>query len=105
MAFWNTSNPLIPWGYFDTDAVLDIPFDWTEYLAGIPDTYKSHVITPEAPLECILSEAVLGVITARVRVIAGQTPIIGKMYGLKCHLKTTGDQEDDRTVYLKMVNR
>ena len=106
-AFWNLENPLEPWGYFDPSAVIDIPFDWTEWLTNISATHVSHTVTPEAPLELVASSGG-PIITARIRVIAGQTPLTSKRYAVKCHIVTnkgTPPIEDERTVYLRIIER
>ena len=104
-AYWNQSNPLKPWGYFDPDAVLDFPFDWAAWLADIGDTHASHTITVAAPLSCTSSSEAAGVITVRIEKTLGSTPVVGQKYKITCHIKTTDGQEEDQSVYLKILEK
>lgn len=104
--FWNVDNPLKPWGRMDPDAVLDIVFDWQLWFVDVATQCASHTITCEAPLECVQSqETADGLITSRIRVDpdAEEDIDIGKKYSVTCHIVAADGQEDDRTVYLKMV--
>jgi hypothetical protein len=101
-AFWNVDNPLKPWGPFDPDSVLDIPFDWATWLADIGGTYASHTITVASPLENPSSSHSAGIITARIQKLAGQTPVVGQKYPVLCRIVTSNGQKEDQTVYLKI---
>lgn len=107
MTFWNTDNPAKPWGNFDPQAQLDIPFDWSAWLADLGVAYDSHVIEVESPLELVGSTHTEGVITAYVKVASGGTYSIGRKYRVTCRITTTGSPSrvDERSVYLKMVER
>lgn len=104
-AFWNVDNPLKPWGLFDPDAILDFPFDWSNWLTDTLASYASHTITCEAPLECVQSAESNGIIVARIQVAAGQTPEVGRKYSFTCHIVADDGQEDERTLYLKITER
>lgn len=102
---WDTSNPLAPWAIFDTNAVRDIPLDWSDWIADIGGTYSSHTITAASPLECVTSSHSSGVITARIKVADGAAYIAGTKYPIKCSIVMSDGQRDDRTVWLKLVER
>jgi hypothetical protein len=92
-------------GIFDPDAKLNIPFDWRQWIAVAGSTYQSHVITVAPQLEVIQSSNAGGIITVRVGVLAGQTVVAKQLYSVKCHIVLSDGQADDRTVYLKMIER
>ena len=107
-AAWNVSNPLKPWAYFDADAVREIPFDWIDWLADIGASYASHVITTHVDLECTnpTSGHVAGVIGAFInKAPAGADLVIGTKYWVTCHIVASDTQEDDQTLWLKIVAR
>lgn len=105
-SFWNKSNPLKPWGLMDRNGHIDIVFDWADMLADTDTAYQTHTIVCAEPLECEFSQYVGGgLISARVRITEGQSAVLGAKYGATCHIKTTDGQEDDQTLYLKMIER
>ena len=87
----------------DPQAVLDYPFNWADWLAGIEDTYASHefvIANPEGaaqPLAVVSSSEDAGVITAFV---SGGT--LGLTHGLTCRITTNGGRVDDRTLFFKI---
>lgn len=107
MTFWNVENPDKPWGKFDPNAQLSIPFNWVEWLADLGVNYASHSVIVESPLELIGSAHVAGVIIAHVKVQDGQTAQLNRKYSVTCRIVTDCNppHQDDRTVYLKMVQR
>lgn len=96
---------LKPWANFDTDATLDIPFDWAEWLTDKGTTYSSHTITTHASLQCPSSSQASGVIKARIKKAAAATLANNTKYWVTCHIVTADGQEDEQTVYLKAVNK
>lgn len=103
-SFWNVDNPLKPWGRMDPQSKIDIPFDWQDWIADTDTQLKSWTITCESPLECVQSqETEDGLITARIRVADGGEVTIKQKYTVTCHIIASDGQEDDQTVYLKMV--
>ena len=108
MAFWNVDNPLKPWGYFDPNAVLDFPFDWTAWLADIGETINNHQMILQSPLELVTSFVQTGqIVVPYIKVQNGQTLDLGRKYSVTCRITTTGAQPrtDDRTVFLKALER
>jgi len=104
-AYWNVSNPLKPWGYFDPNAVLDIPFDWATWLADIGGTHASHTITADTPLRSTASSEAAGVITVRIEAAVAGVFVIGQKYPVTCHIVTADGQEEDQTVFLKIMEK
>lgn len=103
--FWNVTNPAKPFGLFDPDGVYDIPFDWSDWLAGLSDTYGSHMIICETGVECTSSAQAAGVITARIDKDPAETLVASAKYGITCRITTTNGQVEDQTVYLKVVEK
>lgn len=112
-AAWNIDQEapdvLKPWANFDADAIRDIPFDWTEWLADIESTYASHTITTHADLECTnpTTGESGGIIKARIQKNPAGDPLLttaGKYtYWVKCHIVAADGQEDEQTLYLRIV--
>lgn len=87
----------------DPDAVLDYPFDWTDWLAEVSDTIFSATAAKTGSItidSCTVNVAGLIVIP----MISGGTP--GETCALTVHIRTTpGLREDDRTIYIKIKER
>lgn len=104
---WNLDNPLKPWAYFDTDAIRDIPFEWDLWLADIGSTYARHEITVAAGLECTnpTTGESGGVIKARIKKATGGILTAGTKYAVTCHIVAANGEEEDMTLYLKIIAR
>lgn len=104
---WNLSNPLKPYALFDPDAIRDIPCNWAPWFTDIEDTYGSHTIICQAPLECTNSAEDTEVITARVRVKPANVADvkINAKYAVTFRVTSAGGQSDDQTLYLKMTEK
>ena len=100
MAFWDVSNPAKPKGIKDPDAILDYPIDFSAWLDDISDTYASHTVTTTEGLVCDSSSEAAGIITP---ILSGGT--LGKLASFTIHIVTTGGLEDDRTFWLRIVDR
>lgn len=100
MSFWNTTNPAKPKGIKDPNAVLDYPISFAAWLADISDTYQSHTVTVTGGLVLDSSAQAAGVITP---VLSGGT--LGETASFTIRIVTTGGRTDDRTFYLKIVER
>lgn len=98
--FWNTANPLKPRGIKDPDAVLDYPVDFSAWLADIGDTYASHTILASAGITIDSSSENAGIITP---VISGG--VVGATESFTVRITTTAGRTDDRTFFLKIVQR
>lgn len=102
---WNVTNPLKPWAYFDPDAVRDIAFEWDVWLTSIGSTYASHAITAATGIEVVSSDEDAGIITVRVRKLAGETLVVGDRYAVKCSIVAADGQKDDQTLYLEIIEK
>lgn len=109
--FWDiTTNPKKPTGEFDKDAVLDIPWDWSDWLAeigsSIPDDGVHVTMTPTSPME-VVSTHVLSAgtkVVARIKVGSAYVPAnLNKTYPVVCHIKAADGQEEDQTLWFKIV--
>jgi len=100
MSFWDLTNPAKPKGIKDPDAVLDYPISFVDWLADIGDTYASHIVTPTGGLVVDSSIESGGIITPT---LSGGN--VGETATFTIHIVTTGGREDDRTFYLKIVER
>lgn len=107
-AFWDVSNPMKPVGLFDRHAQLDIPFDWSAWLTDKGASYSSHTIEVDASLTCVSSNHSAGVISALIKVTTPADVAVGTKLAVTCKLVATLGAmtlKDDRTVYLKVVER
>lgn len=87
----------------DPDDILDYPFNYTDWLAAISDSYLSHtfVITNPAgaptPIAVQSSSVLGGVITPFV---SGGT--LDATHQLTCRITTTGGRVKDQTLNFKI---
>lgn len=113
--FWNTDNPKKPWGEFDTNAELVFPIDVTDWLAEMATTYSEHQIVAAPPLDCSagVHAVVAGreLIYVRAKLAAAAQFTEGTKYPFTVRLigangpDSAGPQQDDRTLWLKLVTR
>jgi hypothetical protein len=113
--FWNEDNPSKPWGEFDVDAELVFPLYVTDWLAKMGTTYSGHTVIGGAPLDCSAGvHATVDdeeVVYVRVK-LADTAPFkVGTKYPFTLRLigangpDSGGTQSDDRTWWLKIVQR
>ena len=104
--FWNLDNPAKPWGPFDPAAVILFPFDIADWLAEMGSTYADHTVTAPAPLEHINGKAYAnGVIWVKLRLATGATYKLLTKYPFTVRLICADGQQDERTFWLKLVER
>lgn len=84
----------------DPQAKLDYVFDWTLWLADIADTIVSQVITVDAGIT-LFSSGVVGATV--VAFISGGT--VGTTYRASCKITTTAGRIDERSIFIKIVER
>lgn len=104
-AAWNVDDPYKPWARFDKDAIREIPFDWSEWLADIGSTHASHTIICEEGLECTDSVHAAGFITATIRKDPTKTLELGKKYTVTCRIVAANGEQDDQTLRLQIVEK
>jgi hypothetical protein len=105
---WNIDNPLKPWALFDTNAEIVIPFELEDWLASLGSTYASHEIVLASPLECVSSDYTAddgGLLAIRIKVADGATFTKSTKYPFTVRLVCADGQTDDRTLWLKLVDR
>ena len=84
----------------DPQAVLDYSWDWAAWLAAVSDTISSISIAADTGLSVASSAFVGGVVTAW---LSGGTA--GTTYRVVCHITTAGGRQDERSVFIKVVER
>lgn len=84
----------------DPNARLDYPFDWSKWLLGIGDTIASVVWVLDPSLT--KSSESFTAVTATVFITGG---VVGTRCPVTCRITTAGGRTDDRTIYLKIVER
>lgn len=86
----------------DPDAILDYTWDWSLWLADIPDTISSAVLVLDAGLVEV-DKQIIDANTKVVGVISGGNP--NENLKAVCRITTVGGLVDDRTIYLKIKER
>lgn len=104
--YWNVTNPNKPWGIMDPQAILDFPIDFSDWLQEIGANYSSHLIDVDGPLNLVQSSESDGVITLRLSTTAyDPDDHLGNKYAVNIHVVADDGQEDERTVWIKLVER
>ena len=83
----------------DPDAVLDYMFDWTEWLAT-GETITDHTITADTGITVETDSEASGKVTVW---LSGGTA--GINYKVACLITTTAGRTDERTIWIKVVER
>lgn len=104
---WNTENPAKPWADFDTNATRVIPYEIEDWLAEMGTTYAGHEVIAPAPLELVDDPYSAGTLTIAItiKVADGATFTKGRKYPFTVRLTGADGQVDDRTNWLKLVDR
>ena len=83
----------------DPSAVLDYVFDWTEWLAAA-ETITDHTITADTGITVDSSTEDAGKVTVW---LSGGTA--GINYKVACKITTSAGRTDERTIWIKVVER
>ena len=83
----------------DPSAVLDYAFDWTHWLAT-SETIANHTITADTGIVVDSSTENAGIVT--VWLSGGEA---GTNYKVACLITTTAGRTDERTIWIKVVER
>lgn len=83
----------------DPDAVLDYMFDWSDWLAS-GETITDHTITGETGITVDSSTESAGKVTVW---LSGGTA--GENYKVACKITTSAGRTDERTIWIKVVER
>lgn len=83
----------------DPNAILDYSWDWTTWLDALPDTINTATVTGDGVT--VASTMTVGkIVTAFISGGAvGETAIV------TCRVITTGGRQEDRRIYLNIVER
>lgn len=87
----------------DPDAVLDYPFDWSDYLAPIADTIVSAVFVVDGTPGGLVVVSSSNDATSATAIVSGG--VLGQRERLTCRITTAGGRVDDRSVYLRIKER
>lgn len=102
---WDLTNPKKPVAEFDEDAIRNIPMNINDWLDDIGSTYASHEIICATGLMCTDSAENAGVITATIKKDPSETRTLNAKYGVTYRFVAANGESDDRTLYLKIVQR
>jgi len=83
----------------DPSAVLDYAFDWTDWLAT-SETIANHTITADTGIVVDSSTENAGIVTVW---LSGGTA--GINYKVACLITTSAGRTDERTIWIKVVDR
>ena len=83
----------------DPSAVLDYAFDWNEWLAT-GETITDHTITADTGITVDSSTEDDGIVTVW---LSGGTA--GINYKVACKITTSAGRTDERTIWIKVVER
>ena len=83
----------------DPSAILDWAYDWTDWLAAA-ETITDHTITADTGLTVDSSTEEAGVVTVW---LSGGTA--GENYKVACLVETSAGRTDERTIWIKVVER
>ena len=83
----------------DPSAVLDYAFDWTGWLAA-GETITDHTITADTGITVDSSTESDGKVTVW---LSGGTA--GKNYKVACKITTSAGRTDERTLWIRVVDR
>lgn len=89
----------------DPAAVLDYTFVWDAYLAPIADTIQSVQFLLDPPL--VLERQAFDLTRATAWISGGAVPVspAPNSFRVTCRITTTGGRVDDRSIFLKIVER
>jgi hypothetical protein len=83
----------------DPSAVLDWMFDWSDWLAS-GETISDHTITVDSGITNDSSTEDAGKVTVW---LSGGTA--GENYKVACLIETSAGRKDERTIWIKVVER
>lgn len=106
-AAWDVSRPEKPTALWDPQANIIIPIFVDDWLLMLGDTYGSHSIVTDDPLECVSQGLYInGIIGVRMRVKDSVPFTAGAKYPFTIRIVGTDTQtRDDRTLWLKVKER
>lgn len=101
-SYWNVDDPAKPWGLMDPDDVLNVPYDFEEWLTEQGTAYVSHNLDADEGMQVDTVSAVAGVVLVQVQRAAGASLSIGQKYGVTCQVVAADGQKRSKTLYYKI---
>lgn len=101
-SFWNLDDPAKPWGLMDPDDVLNVPYDFSEWLADQGTAYASHNLDAADGLQAVTVSPDAGVITIQVQRAPSGVLTVGQKYGVTCQVVAADGQKRSKTLYYKI---
>jgi len=103
---YDLTNPLKPTILVDPNAVLDYPYNFTEWLDDLADTIASALMIPIGTVELDVSGHPPGfVINPGNKIVVAWIKGFTKGSGMTCRVTTAGGRVDDRSIYFKVKER
>jgi hypothetical protein len=103
MSTFTFNDPDRPTIEKDVLAVLDYTWDWTAWLAG--DAISTATVTCDSSELTVASTQVVAANTKVVAFISGGGTQLGVVRRATCKIVTTGGRTEERSIYLKIVQR
>lgn len=106
-AAWNIDNPKKPFAEFDAHADIKIPMGFDDWLTELGVIYFAHDVTALSPLECASPGTYSsGTTLIRMRLAPAALFTPGVKYPFTIRLRgADGTTQDDRTLFLKVLQR
>lgn len=87
----------------DPDATLDYSFDWSEWLTG-GDTIDSYsILISPTTVPALNNDSDSNTTTAVFIFLSGG--VVGQVYDVTCRITTVAGRVEDRTMYIRVVER
>lgn len=110
-SFWDiTTNSKKPTGEIDKNDILDIPWDWAEWLAdaGTAITIATFTATPTSPMRVVTSSIINSGTGVLVRVavdlgVYDASLNLNQKYPVLLHIVASDGQEKDQSLWFKIV--
>jgi hypothetical protein len=83
-------------------AVLDYPFNWSDWLTPLSDTILSHQVSADAASGLTVEDSVVSGQNVIVWLSGG---VSGQTGSVTCRVTTVGGRTDQRTFYVKLKDR
>lgn len=101
-SYWNTSNPMKPFGLLDPHEVKHIPLDFSEWLAAEGAGYESHSIDAEESLSVATVGVQVGIVTISVAVSGSASVSEGQKLRATVLLTASDGQKKSQTLWFKI---
>jgi len=89
----------------DPNATLDYTIDWADWLTDMSDTIATATWVPQTGSGITVANSTNTTLTATAWLSGGNVVPGGKEYRVRCRITTTGGRTDDRSIFLKVLDR